>query len=205
MKINAGKDYFSFTKNHPTKMSMGGLATAVHKYIKKTAVKVQENSEVDEFLIVRLEHVKPALNKVSIYGQQEGRNGREGREDILKSWERIKKELLLIQRRGEAVVICGDLNRAVGADELGVRGNKERVSYGGRLVRELLADGEYVLLNNLQQAQGGPWTRVDPADGNVSCLDLAIVSVNILPCVVGFIVDSERKFTPRRVSYKKKG
>jgi hypothetical protein len=60
---------------------------------------------------------------------------------VLESWGKIKKKLCLIQLRVEAVLICGDLNRAVGADKQGVRGNKERISEGGHLVRELAEEG----------------------------------------------------------------
>jgi hypothetical protein len=200
-KINI-KNYFSFTKNNPNKKSMGGIATSVKNDIKQSAVRVNENSEGDEYLIVRLEHVEPPLNILNIYGQQEGRDGQVGKERVVESWGKILKELCLIQMRGEAVLIVGDLNRAVGADEFGVKDNKEKISYGGHLVRELVKDGEYFILNNLELAVGGPWTRVDPADGGLSCLDLAIGSTNILPFVKGFSVDSERNFTPKRGTYK---
>ena len=117
-------------------------------------------------MLTRLENVEPALNIFNIYGQIEGRAG--GVDKILESWGRIKKELALIEARGEAVLILGDLNRAVGAGELGVAGNKPGISYGGKLVRDLVASGEYVIVNNLALAEGGPWTREDPADGGLS-------------------------------------
>ena len=196
------KNYSSFTKNHPTKKSMGGISTSVADYLKGSAIKVSENSEVDEYLVVRLEHVEPPLNIINIYGQQEDKDGQDGRDRILESWGRIKKELCEIELRGEAVLIMGDLNRALGSDELGIPGNKARVSHGGALVRGLLEDGEYFLLNSLDLAVGGPWTRVDPSSGVLSCLDIAIGSANLLPYVHSFQVDSDRKFTPNRIHYK---
>ena len=198
-KINL-KNYFSFTKNNPNKKSMGGLMTAVKNEIKQSAVKVSENSEGDEYIVVRLEHVDPPLNVINIYGQQEGRDGLNGKERVLESWGKLKKEICLIQMRGEAVIICGDYNRAVGADEMGIRGNKERISDGGLLVRNLVEEGEFFYLNNLEVAVGGPWTRVDPADGSLSCLDLALGSTNLLPFVKRFEVDRKRMWTPRRVA-----
>ena len=75
--------------------------------------------------------------------------------------------------------MIGDLNRAIGADRLGVKGNKPKISKGGKMVRELLEEGEYVLLNNSEKAVGGPWTWVCRSDGNVkSCLNLVIVSAD---------------------------
>ena len=41
------------------------------------------------------------------------------------------------------------MNRAVGDDKWGVKGNKQTISYGGKLVRDLLENEEYILLNNL--------------------------------------------------------
>ena len=73
-KINL-KNYVSFTKNNPNKKSMGGLLTSVRNEIKQSAVKVNDNSDGDEYLIVRLDHVEPPLNIINIYGEQEGRDG----------------------------------------------------------------------------------------------------------------------------------
>ena len=55
-------------------------------------------------------------------------------------------------------MIIGDMNRAIGSDEHGIPGNKDKVSYGGELIREMLKNEEYVLLNSLSLVEGGPWT-----------------------------------------------
>ena len=144
-----------------------------------------------------------ALNIINLYGMQEGKEGEEGKRKVLESWVRLQKELLLIEARNEVVAVLGDFNRAVGSDELGVPGNKERVSHGGDLIRDLLREGEYVLVNGLSLAVGGPWTRVDPATGVLSCLDLTLVSASLLPFIRGFVIDSDKKFTPKRVECRK--
>ena len=176
---------------------MGGVSTCFQSYLKEHAIKVSDNIEGDEYIITRLENVQPALNIFNIYGLIESRTSQE---NILESWARIKKELAMIEARGEAVLIIGDLNRGVGGGELGVAGNKEKISFGGQLVRDLIDSEEYVIVNNLGLAEGGPWTWVDPADPqHRSCLDLAIVSQNLLPFVTDMKVDSSRKITPKRV------
>ena len=59
-------------------------------------------------------------------------------------------------------------------------------------------------LNNLDKSDKGPWTWIDRKDNNIkSCLDIAIASTALVPYVVNFEVDRERKFTPRRVIRKK--
>ena len=84
-----------------------------------------------------------------------------------------------------------------------MEGNKCEVSYGGRLVRELIATGHYHMLLNTKQAEGGVMTRVCPATGSSSCLDFPIGSTNLLPYVKRVLVDSARTYTPRRVVTKK--
>ena len=113
-------------------------------------------------------------------------------------------DLDTIKARNENCLIIGDCNRAIGAGNLGIPGNHPRVSFGGTLVRELLEDQEYTLVNGLDLVQGGPWTWESAADSKIrSCLDLVIVSAGLLPHVSSLVVDSERKITPARVSMRK--
>ena len=164
-------------------------------------MKVKEGDDDDEYLITRLDHVHPALNIVNVYGGQESRMSRQ---EVLESWGRLKVDLDTIKARNENCLIIGDCNRAIGAGNLGIPGNHPRVSFGGTLVRELLEDQEYTLVNGLDLVQGGPWTWESAADSKIrSCLDLVIVSAGLLPHVSSLVVDSERKITPARVSMRK--
>ena len=91
------------------------------------------------------------------------------------------------------MIIC-DLNRAVGSEQLGVCGNHDRVSYGGKLVREMIKEKDCILLNNM--AEGGPWTWKQRGKEDIkSCLDLAICSRNLAPFVKGVLIDKEKQFT----------
>ena len=51
---------------------------------------------------------------------------------------------------------------------------------------------------------GGPFTREDPATGRLSCLDLVVVSRELVPYVKKVEIDSEKNFTVARV-VKRKG
>ena len=55
-------------------------------------------------------------------------------------------------------------------------------------------------MNGMQPeiVKGGPFTRKDPASGKQSCLDLFIVSKELLPYVTSLKIDSERKWTVAR-------
>ena len=172
-----------------------GVATVVSNYLRPHTVRVCEGKEEDEYIITRLEHVVPPVNIVNIYGQQESRAGKE---QIFNSWVRLRDDLCAILARGEALLILGDMNIAVGSDELGVSGNHDRVSYGGQLVRDFMKENNLTILNNL--VVGEPWTWVQRGkDWIKSCLDLAIGSQNLLPFVKSILIDKERKFTPKRI------
>ena len=67
-------------------------------------------------------------------------------------------------------------------------------------MRELLQDQEYVLLNSIQQAEGGPWTWISHADSNMkSCIDLVIVSADLMPHVSSLVVDVKMEYSMYRV------
>ena len=194
------KDYVSFNQNRADGAGGGGIVTMVANDLKAHATKVTSSNTNDEFMITRLDHVKPALNIVHVYGQNEGRAGQH---KVLEGWKEILLELGKIESRNELALVVGDLNRAVGNKELGVEGNTDKVSYGGRLVRELIGAGDYVMLNNLSLTEGGPWTRICPATGRGSCMDLAIGSRDLVQFVTKVQVDSAKVNTPRREVIKK--
>ena len=150
-------------------------------------------------MVLRLEHVKPALNIINVYGRLESRTGVE---KVSEGWAEILKELKQIESREEAILIIGNLNRAIGGGHEGINGNKLEISYGGKLIRDLISSGDFFLLNNLGITRGGPWTRVCPGTGKGSCLDLAIGSSNLLPHVKGMMINSSRKFAPRQAMMK---
>jgi hypothetical protein len=116
------------------------------------------------------------------------------------------KDINDFEEKNKAVLIIGDFNRAIGSGSYGIRGNKSKVSHGGQFIRDLIKNSLYVLINNLDIVEGGPWTWVDRQDNTrMSCLDLVIMSVSLLPYLVKVKIDKERMFTPRRVIKREKG
>ena len=136
---------------------MGGVCTAVKNELKPYTVKIKEGADNDEYLVTRIDKIKPAINIINVYGGQESKMEKQ---EVLESWGQLKNELDEMKLRDESCILLGDLNRAIGTGNEGVPGNHEKVSYGGQLVREILQDQEYVLLNSIQQAEGGPWTWI---------------------------------------------
>ena len=61
--------YFSFSKNRVK--AKGGVASVIANHLRPHTVKVSEGKEMeDEYIIVRLDNVVPAVNIINIYGQQ---------------------------------------------------------------------------------------------------------------------------------------
>ena len=193
--------YFtSFTKNRETKQ-FGGISTSVHDDWKTHAVCVGEGEGEDEFHSIRLSNFCPPVTVVNNYGEIEGKNSKE----VVARWSRLKKELETILSRGEHCLLVGDLNKHVGNDDLGVEGNHDFISPGGRLVRDMVESGDWFLVNNLTGVvEGGPFTRVDPATGRLSCLDYAMASAGLRPYIASMVIDSGRRFAMERAVYDRK-
>ena len=114
------------------------------------------------------------------------------------------RDMIKIRARKEFCLFLGDMNKLIGCGEWGVPGNHSEVTAGGRLLLELLATKDWVLVNALGEdiVKGGPFTRKDPASGKLSCLDLFVVSSDLRPYVKELMIDSERKIAPFRLINK---
>ena len=152
--------YFSYTKN--SEENKGGVATVVANYLKPNTVKVAEGKEGDEYVITRFDNTVPAINLINIYGEQEGRSSVD---EIEKRWLRLESDIEEIESCNEAVMIMGDMNRAIGNGELGIKDNKDKISKGGKMIRDLINEKPYTILNNLDAAKDGPWTWTDRQNG----------------------------------------
>ena len=82
--------------------------------------------------------------------------------------------------------------------------NNEKLSFGGKLVQELIESEDLILANNTDKLHGGPFTRYNPSDPKAndkkSCLDLVIMSKELLKFVDKLIIDNGRKWCPFRPS-----
>ena len=185
--------YTVYNKNR-NNMNGGGVATAIISADAKYALKVKEGIEGDEFLVTKHTQFAVPINVINVYGEVESRAKNK---DIEDRWYRIVSELKKIEVLGEHVVFIGDMNKHVG--EI-IKGNHSKVSYGGKLIRELLNTKKYVLLNSTNKVQGGPYTRYNPTNPedheSKSCLDLVIISRELYKYVDKVIIDKEQNFTP---------
>ena len=193
--------YLCWTKNR-TEGKGGGICTAVAPEYRDSAVGAGEGEGGDEYMVTRVEAFSPAFNLINCYGEQRSLKV----EEVEEKWRRLRKVMEEVRARGEHCLLAGDLNKLVGCDEWGVEGGHPEVSPGGRLLRELLMTGEWVLVNAMGEevVEGGPFTREDPATGALSTLDLFIVNKELAPYVSKLTIDSKKKITVARVIKKKK-
>ena len=101
------------------------------------------------------------------------------KQEVLENWIRLKQDITEVKERDEGLVLIGDLNRVIGDGNLGVKGNIPSVSFGGGVLRELLAEKEHFLVNGLELAEGGPWTWVSRADKRIKSCRRVIMDENI--------------------------
>ena len=147
---------------------MGGVATAIKNDDKINAIKIDEGLEKDEFLITRHSQFQIPINVINVCGEIECRSSKN---EVEERWERILEKIAKIESLNENLIFLGDMNKHVGNGIYGVKGNNEKVSFGGKLVHRLLSSGKYILVNNTSKCEGGPFTRVVPSNPNSkSCL-----------------------------------
>ena len=67
------KGYNTSLRNRKNHKKMGGVCTAVRNEWKPHTVKISEGENEDEYLVTRLDNIKPAVNIINVYGKIEDR------------------------------------------------------------------------------------------------------------------------------------
>ena len=185
--------YNSLSRNGQNKC-MGGISTSIKNQDAMHTLKVKEGSDDYEFLITRHSQFVTPINVFNIYGEQEGRTDKD---NIQNRWNRIMSEVVKIEAKNELLVLCGDLNKHVGDV---VEGNHSKVTFGGQLIRDLLSTEKYILVNSnsTNKVEGGPFTRYPNCSAKKSCLDLFIISRELIKHVEKLVIDTNFTMTPCR-------
>ena len=158
-------------------------------------MKVAEGEGDLEMMITRHSQFQIPLNIINLYGEQECRSSRE---KILENWEKVLQAIDKIESKGELLILQGDLNKHLSIDVPGLKDS--RVTYGGKLVDDLIATEKYVVINSSDKVINGPYTRYDPSapdkDSKKSVLDIFIVSKDLSKFVEFLYIDKDKKYTP---------
>ena len=171
----------------------GGIATFVAENIANKAV--QTLAAQAEVMAVRLEHTRIPVTVISAYGLQDN-----NRSAVQSEFDEIVGEMTAAKARGDIVFVTGDLNRHVG--DL-IFGNDDKVSFGGQLWRNLLENGEFVLINGVGRVcEGGPFTWHQPGGHARSALSLWITCEKGMQHVEKLYIDDSKTFCPFRTTGK---
>ena len=186
--------YYSYSRNRKDKIQ-GGIITAIKEDEAKECLKVSEGQNTNEYLVTRHNKFQIPINVINVYSCQENRTSVN---QIREEWQEIVEEIIKIETKKEHIILIGDFNKHVGTL---IEGNHEKVTEGGNLIKDLLENEDYVLLNSLtSKVKGGPFTRLEPSDPEndqkKSCLDFIIVSKDLVKYVDKIVIDKERKVTP---------
>ena len=155
---------------------------------------MKEGKGNTELIITRHDQFIVPINVMNFYGKQECRSKKE---EINEDWNIILEEITEIENREEYVVLMSDMNFLLGNF---IKGNtSDKKNYGGTLLIEFLENKNYILLNNADSINN-PNTRYDPGDPSNkdkwSCLDLVIISAELLKYVSKLTIDQSLAFTP---------
>ena len=166
------------------------------------SLKVTEGTNDEEILVTRHSQFQTPINIVNVYGEQECRTSKEKLEE---NWESVLTILNEIDRKGECAILLGDLNKHIEREI--TKNPNDKITFGGRLLLELLDTDRYKLINGTEVEQGGPYTRYDPSSPNddekKSILDLFIVSKNLCKYIDNLYIDKDLKFTPANPTNKR--
>ena len=151
------------------------------------ALKVAVGKEEDEYLITRHSQFKTPINVINVYGESETRASAS---EIVSRWHRIAYEIERIENKRESFILVGDLNKQLGRE---IKDNHKKASHGGKTLIDFLEKGKSVLFNSTNKGKNGPFTRYDPScpdvDAKKSCLDLIIISRDLLRFVREVVID----------------
>ena len=163
-----GYECFNLNRND---IDGGGVATCVSNKDKSNTLNIFKGDIKTEILVTRHSQFERPINVINFYGKVESRSCVDS---IQEQWAAVQDVVKKIEAKGELTVIVGDFNMKIGNL---VQGNEDKkFSHGGKLLKDFLADEKYILVNGTKKCEGGPYTRIDPATGKKTILDLCVVS-----------------------------
>ena len=110
-------NFHSFNKNR-TNQRMGGVSLSVPTKELDSYMKIKQGEGDDEYLIIRNDKFKPALNIITFYGENEGRTPKEA---LFERWQRIRLDMKKIEMRNENIIFTSDIHRKLGNDCHGIK------------------------------------------------------------------------------------
>ena len=171
------KGYQQFTLY--SKKRFHGVTVCVKNGIAPNFIRIPHESAGFEIVHIMFREAPIPFHVLGLYLDVEARLTADEIRAINDKLKVIMNDILI---RGEGIIAMGDLNRNIFSENL---------SLGSKLLIEYLEEGTMEVIND-----GDKHTRIDPATGQGSILDLCLLSSNIINCCKGFGVDTEKSITP---------
>ena len=93
--------------------------------------------EEEEIMIIKLYKGKRPINIMTTYGRQEGGEC-DAKEEVSHQMNMWEQRIIEMQSKCENIIWIGDLNVKVGNNEQGIEGNHPEITYGGKMLRNLI-------------------------------------------------------------------
>ena len=141
---------------------MHGITILVKNELIGNILRIHDELDL-ECVHIRMGNCVPAMNIIAVYLDVESRSTVDEVDKIFQLYTSKVNEIL---EKGESVICIGDHNKPL---------QNEKDSHRTKLLKQWLSDETMNLLNDPSIS-----TRIDPASGKGSTLDLAMVSSNIV-------------------------
>ena len=177
------KGFFQFCNLSNRKFH--GTAIFCQNHLQGQVIRIPDEDEI-ELVHILIKTTTPMLNLIGVYLDCEGRDN-----DVDKSSRIMHKLINKVQGiidKGQSVLMLGDMNKNI---------NHDNRSPATKILLDWLEKDTMKLLNNPSIS-----TRIDPATGKGSTLDLAIVSSDIHINIKDFGIDHNREKTPFSIHRK---
>ena len=162
-----------------SKRRFHGVSVCVKSSLVKHCIRIPHPVDNQfEIVHIRINDTSVPTNLLGVYLDVESRSNVDA---VKEGWFKLLNIANEVLVRGEAIILMGDLNRPL---------YSEKVSPGTKLLLDWIKEDTVEILNDNTP------TRIDPANGKGSILDLAIVSKNIVNNVEKLYVDSGLSYTP---------
>ncbi len=130
----------------------GGGVMLLIKDVLHGIIVEEEESQEDECIWLTMNNGRVNLRIGVIYNPQESRTSKE---QLTSIYARIEQQIQRAHAQQQKIIIMGDLNCKVGDM---IKGNKQDVTVGGKLLKKILNRNKLIMANNIQMCKG-LWTR----------------------------------------------
>ena len=169
----------------------GGVMIAIKKELAKSITVIETSEDKDEILWILINNNRIKIRIGVVYAPQESRTSKQ---DLAKMYENIKTQIKIAEENKQYLMIIGDFNAKVGNL---IEGNNEEISTAGKLLKEMLLQTNYMIVNASNKTTG-KWTRTEGTKKSI--LDYMIINKEHYESIHRMTIDEEKMWTLYRIN-----